>query len=451
MSRSRRITDDEFKHLFDEWHPTKNGDLKLTDFTPGAKAIVWWYHIAECGCFHEWPASVKRRCHRTKPTGCSVCWGTAKVCYHRSLEYKFPDVAALWDYNANDGLDPSTISASSTTEIQWKCLIGCPYGCDHIWKVSVCDRTGTKPPTGCPYCHRSPQGVFCYHQSIEFKYFLLMWQWDYDKNIDLDPALLTQGSDLEAWWICPNTCPQGCKHEYPQRINHKICDSTGCPYCSSPPKLCCIHTSIVYTHPELASQWNKTKNKDIKPSDITSGSGLKIWWTCSRNPDHEWPATPGSRTGVNKSDCPFCFNKTEGKLHVCLQKKFPDYTIENNKWFDWCRSKTTNLPLRFDFYILELGLLIELDGEFHFQDIPSYGSSFRVVQEKDIYKMKSALDHGLRLIRIERLFFLDNIDNLDDVLYSHIIDESDPYAFICKGNEYKRHKIFLNKALRNNK
>ncbi|MCL5029056.1 MAG: zinc-ribbon domain-containing protein, partial [Bacteroidetes bacterium] len=41
-----------------EWHPTKNGNKKATDFTSMSGELVWWL----CkDCLYEWPAQIKNR------------------------------------------------------------------------------------------------------------------------------------------------------------------------------------------------------------------------------------------------------------------------------------------------------------------------------------------------------------------------------------------------------
>lgn len=53
--------------LFEEWHPTKNGEKQLTDFTTGSRVKVWW-KCSKCG--NEFRCSPK---DRKKGGGCSVC------------------------------------------------------------------------------------------------------------------------------------------------------------------------------------------------------------------------------------------------------------------------------------------------------------------------------------------------------------------------------------------
>jgi hypothetical protein len=44
-------------NLVEEWHPTKNDNLKPTDVTCGSHKKVWW----QCECGHEWQNSVRDR------------------------------------------------------------------------------------------------------------------------------------------------------------------------------------------------------------------------------------------------------------------------------------------------------------------------------------------------------------------------------------------------------
>ena len=58
-------------------------------------------------------------------------------------------------------------------------------------------------------------------------------------------------------------------------------------------------------YPELVAQWHPVKNGDLRPEDLSYGSGRKVWWQCPSGPDHEWQASPNNRTS-GKSGCPFC-------------------------------------------------------------------------------------------------------------------------------------------------
>lgn len=60
------------------------------------------------------------------------------------------------------------------------------------------------------------------------------------------------------------------------------------------------------THQALAAEWHPTLNKDLRPADVSAGSGKKVWWICTLH--HAWQDTPSHRCGRG-SGCPFCVSK----------------------------------------------------------------------------------------------------------------------------------------------
>ena len=65
------------------------------------------------------------------------------------------------------------------------------------------------------------------------------------------------------------------------------------------------HISFGEANPDLISQWHLTKNGDMTPYDVSSGSTKKVWWICERG--HEWLASVGHRHAG--SGCPYCSGK----------------------------------------------------------------------------------------------------------------------------------------------
>ena len=53
---------------------------------------------------------------------------------------------------------------------------------------------------------------------------------------------------------------------------------------------------------QLMAEWNWERNADIVPSQLTLGSGKKVWWKCGKG--HEWEAACYSRIAGNQ--CPIC-------------------------------------------------------------------------------------------------------------------------------------------------
>lgn len=59
------------------------------------------------------------------------------------------------------------------------------------------------------------------------------------------------------------------------------------------------------THPELASQWHKTKNGERTPDEYTYGSNELVWWNCPAGKDHIFKTSIKGRT-KRGNGCPFC-------------------------------------------------------------------------------------------------------------------------------------------------
>lgn len=73
--------------------------------------------------------------------------------------------------------------------------------------------------------------------------------------------------------------------------------------------------------PDIAAEWHPTKNGLLSPKEIRVGSGLKVWWKCSKGSDHEWAASVVHRTQLH-TGCPFCAGKKVSKT-ASLATLFP--------------------------------------------------------------------------------------------------------------------------------
>ncbi|MBR2310757.1 MAG: zinc-ribbon domain-containing protein [Oscillospiraceae bacterium] len=62
---------------------------------------------------------------------------------------------------------------------------------------------------------------------------------------------------------------------------------------------------LVTAGPQMAKLWHPTKNGDLKPTEISSGSRKRVWWQCGRG--HSWQAPPYSIKGG--TSCPYCFGR----------------------------------------------------------------------------------------------------------------------------------------------
>ena len=58
---------------------------------------------------------------------------------------------------------------------------------------------------------------------------------------------------------------------------------------------------MALTDPVLLAQWDRERNGDLTPNDVTYGSRRKVWWRCEKG--HSWQAQIKSRTLLG-AGCP---------------------------------------------------------------------------------------------------------------------------------------------------
>jgi hypothetical protein len=154
--------------------------------------------------------------------------------------------------------------------------------------------------------------------SLADKFPEIAKQWHPTKNGKLTPYDVMSSSRTKVWWLCPNNCSYGCVHEWEMSPRARTIDKNGCHYCAERTTVICIHQSIVFTHPEIAAQWHPTKNGTLKPEQVSSGSGRRVWWLCDKQCTygclHEWDAYVYSRCLTN-CNCPYCCNQ-----QICIHK-----------------------------------------------------------------------------------------------------------------------------------
>ena len=125
---------------------------------------MFWLCLKTCqfGCKHEYESRVYSRTQQN--TGCTFC-SHRKVCFHQSLEYLYPNIAAEWHPTLNGNLKPSDVAPKSKKKFFWLCQKTCQFGCKHEYEASICHRTHQN--TGCAFCSHIK---VCFHQSLEYLY-----------------------------------------------------------------------------------------------------------------------------------------------------------------------------------------------------------------------------------------------------------------------------------------
>ncbi len=213
----------------------------------------------------------------------AIEYSKGKIEYNKSLEYTHPILAAEWDIERNDGLNPKDVSYGCKKKVWWICEKG------HSFQATPNRRTSMG--TGCPICAKKI--VVSGKTDFATERPDLLEEWNYKKNKDLDPHKFSVGSNKKVWWICS----QG--HEWEATIHSR--KITNCPYCSHRRVLKGFN-DLESINPTLAKQWHHEKNGLLKASDVMIYSHKKVWWEDESG--HEWQAEIKSRT--LGAGCPFC-------------------------------------------------------------------------------------------------------------------------------------------------
>jgi hypothetical protein len=89
----------------------------------------------------------------------------------------------------------------------------------------------------------------------------------------------------------------------------------------------------------------------------------------------------------------------ERVLYALLDLGFDLIDIEPQKTFDDLKGASGTHPLRYDFYIKSLNVLLEADGRQHREEVSMWGG-FATTQRHDKMKNAYALKNGIELVRI---------------------------------------------------
>lgn len=203
----------KFPDLMKEWDYKKN-IKKPSEYFSGSSYKVWW--VCEKNKNHKWKTSIVNRTGKAK-TGCPYCAGQ-KVNFTNNLKFHNPELVNEWNYEKNKNLLPENILVTSAKKVWWKCKKN-PK--EHQWQQTVYHRNNG---IGCPYCSghlASPEN------NLTISNPELMNEWDYEKNLNIDPKKFLKGNPKSVWWKCKYG------HSWKTKIlNRTHIRKTGCPLCN---------------------------------------------------------------------------------------------------------------------------------------------------------------------------------------------------------------------------
>ena len=372
--------------LAEEWHPTKNGDLKPVDFTKGSHDEVWW--ICEIG--HEYKSAIYSR---VAGNGCPYCAGKKVLPGYNDLATTHPKLAEEWHPTKNGNVKPTDVTYGSKNKFWWLCAKG------HAYRASVQERVRGR---GCSICAGKRVQKGCNYLATTHP--VIAKDWHPTKNGYLNPTDVSAYSNINVWWLCNRG------HEYPAFIYSRT-NGSGCPYCSNR-KVWKGYNDLESVYPEIAEEWHPTKNGDLKPSEVIYGYTKKVYWLCKRC-GHEWEISVKNRTGVKRSGCPRC--TSQGKT------SFPEQSI-----YYYLKQIVTDAENRvqvekneIDIYIPVLKTGIEYDGDLYHKS--------EKAKEREIQKNEALKQLGIRLIRVKEVLNGNfGIQREGDVIY-YSRDSSNSY------------------------
>ncbi|WP_243688436.1 zinc-ribbon domain-containing protein [Geotalea toluenoxydans] len=215
-----------------------------------------------------------------------------------------PELRDEWHPSRNI-IDFEKVRSSSGKKAWWRCS----KNPQHEWEARIYHRA--VQGIGCPFCSGR---YISFERSLAALFPDIAAEWHPTKNEALKPDQVGPVSSKKIWWICGNG------HEWNAQVRNRTAYGTKCKKCFTD-----TH-SLLVTHPDIASQWDHSKNGQLSPSDVTYGSDRVVWWTCSQG--HEWKSRVHDR--VRGKGCPHC-PKPKGlfsQKYESLEASFPELAKE---------------------------------------------------------------------------------------------------------------------------
>jgi hypothetical protein len=400
--------------LAKQWHTTRNGDVTASHVYSGGHKKYWWK--CEKGDDHVWLSSISKRINGS---GCPVC-SNKKVVESNNLQTLAPEIVHEWHPTKNKSLNPNQYGIGSHKKVWWKCQ----HGPDHEWKAQINERVSG---SGCPFCRNLKVSVT---NNLASNNKNLLREWFYKKNTHINPQVVTVGSGLKVWW----KCDKGPDHIWQASVINRVRGS-GCPICSG--NVTVESTSLGELYPELCKEWHPDKNSRFTPSDLSPGSGQKVWWKCNKGTDHEWFTSVANR--VKGRNCPFCTLTPQSRQELTITFELIQFFNINPKGF---KTKVNGKLWSIDIYIEEFNLGIEFDGNYWHKG----------KRELDKLKTLKLKEDGFQIMRIreEPLKIITEIDIVSKIPFNakqvtngillHIIN-----AYTLKPELMSAMKAYLNK------
>ncbi len=324
----------------------------------------------------------RQRCPPETIEACTLCWNRCFASHPKATQ---------WSIERNE-ITPREVALNDNRKFWFDC-----DKCHHSIAVRLLHiNTGQE----CPFCANKRR---CQPLTIEsckqcwkkcFASHPMARYWSDTKNVK-SPREVALNDNRKFWFTCDK-----CHHSFNIALN-SVNQGHWCPFCANrqrcPPATIesCAHCwGVTFASHPKAVQWSSVKNEKTT-LEVALNSHLKYWFDCDK-------CHKSFNMSLDKITdgqwCQFCKHKTEALVFDwCLEC---DPTAIRGARFNWCASNQTNRLYPFDIYCPGYGVIIEVDGPHHFQNVGSWGDNLIERQLRDVYKMQCAVQNGLRVIRI---------------------------------------------------
>lgn len=323
-----------------------------------------------------------------KVTQCQRCNSFGMWC----IKNNKLDILKRWDCELNK-VSPFEVSYSSGKKYWFKC----PKGIHDSELKYISNLIKQEGSQRCNQCLSIGQYLIDTYGNNGIK---LYWS---DKN-NIDPYTVPALSVKKYWF----KCSEKDYHEDYQCTCVNFCKGRRCPYCAS--KKINYYDSLGYLYPEVLEIWSDKNKKS--PYDYFPKSNQKVWWKCDSHEDYFRKISDSIKANFR---CPNCVAEMDTSI---LQSKVSDYikSLYNEiRHEEECTlspiNPKTGCRLRYDNEIIELKLIIEVNGIQHYKITTftklsakhkgiSPEEEFECQKWKDKFKRDYAISHGYFYLEI---------------------------------------------------
>lgn len=324
--------------------------------------LIW-----ECQCgycdnkFYDLPARIlnghKKSCGCLKTKNSNKRSVIIKYSFYEwCTENNHDDWIDLWDYELNDK-KPDEVSYKSSSKYWFKCINNNKNHHSELHIISHIVNRGISN-LQCKQCNSFAQwGIDNLGEDFLEKY------WDYDKNT-LDPWSISYSSGNKVWIKCQEKEYHG---SYCVMCS-KFVNGCRCYYCNKNSGKIHKLDSLGHLYPEVLEIWSDKNDKS--PYEYAPQTNKKVWLKCKNGKHDDYLQMVNN--AVNRDfRCPCCVEEDnvsvlQNKVSTYIKEKYGYDILHEFNCNLKPRNDKTNYILPYDNEVVDIKLIIEVNGEQHY-------------------------------------------------------------------------------------